>query len=91
MGKKAKLIYNIQDFNPEQVQAVDFSRNKLVLGAMMWLDKYSCRQAKKVIVVGRDMIGTLQQRFDPLPAYAHINNWINEKEIFPFPKMMKKF
>ena len=84
--KKAKLIYNIQDFNPEQVQAVDFSRNKLVLGAMMWLDKYSCRQAKKVIVVGRDMIGTLQQRFDPLPAYAYINNWINEKEIFPLPK-----
>lgn len=84
--KKAKLIYNIQDFNPEQVQAVDFSHNKLVLGTMMMLDKYSCRQAQKVIVVGRDMIGTLQKRFDPLPAYAYINNWINEKEIYPLPK-----
>lgn len=84
--KKAKLIYNIQDFNPEQVQAVDFSHNKLVLGTMMMLDKYSCRQAQKVIVVGRDMIETLHKRFDPLPTYAYINNWIDEKEILPLPR-----
>lgn len=84
--KKAKLIYNIQDFNPEQVQAVDFSHNKLVLCTMMLLDKYSCRQAQKIIVVGRDMIGTLQKRFDMLPAYAYINNWINEEEIYPLAR-----
>lgn len=84
--KKAKLIYNIQDFNPEQVQAVDFSHNRLLLGMMMVLDKYSCRQAKKVIVVGRDMVETLQKRFESLPNYAYINNWINEKEIFPLHK-----
>ncbi|MBD5464192.1 MAG: glycosyltransferase family 4 protein [Lachnospiraceae bacterium] len=84
--KKAKLIYNIQDFNPEQVQAVDFSHNRLLLGMMMLLDKYSCRQAKKVIVVGRDMVETLQKRFESLPDYAYINNWINEKEIFPLHK-----
>lgn len=84
--KKAKLIYNIQDFNPEQVQAVEFSHNKAILGVMMLLDKYSCRQAKKVIVVGRDMVDTLRRRFDTLPDYAYINNWINEKEIFPLPK-----
>ncbi len=84
--KKAKLIYNIQDFNPEQVQAVDFSHNRLLLGMMMLVDKYSCRQAKKVIVVGRDMVETLQKRFESLPDYAYINNWINEKEIFPLHK-----
>lgn len=84
--KKAKLIYNIQDFNPEQVQAVEFSHNKALLGMMMLLDKYSCRQAKKVIVVGRDMVDTLRKRFDSLPDYAYINNWINEKEIFPLPR-----
>lgn len=84
--KKAKLIYNIQDFNPEQVQAVEFSHNKALLGMMMLLDKYSCRQAKKVIVVGRDMVDTLRRRFDSLPDYAYINNWINEKEIFPLPR-----
>lgn len=85
--KKAKLIYNIQDFNPEQVQAVEFTENKLVLGTMMKLDKYSCKQADKVIVVGRDMIETLQRRFQSsvMPTYAYINNWINEKDILPLP------
>lgn len=84
--KKAKLIYNIQDFNPEQVMAVNFTHNKLILNAMMMLDKYSCRQASKVIIVGRDMIETLQKRFKKMVPYAHINNWINEEEIYPLPK-----
>lgn len=83
--KKAKLIYNIQDFNPEQVIAVDFTHNKLILNTMMMLDKYSCRQASKVIIVGRDMIETLQKRFKKMVPYAHINNWINEEEIYPLP------
>lgn len=87
IGKKikhAKLIYNIQDFNPEQIIAVDFIKNKLVLNLMMALDKRTCKKADKVIVVGRDMVDTLKKRFkgNP-PAYAHINNWINEKEIVP--------
>lgn len=84
--KKAKLIYNIQDFNPEQIQAVEFTQNKLLLDIMMTIDKYSCKQADRVIVVGRDMIDTLKKRFDQLPDYAYINNWINEKEIIPLPK-----
>lgn len=83
--KRAKLIYNIQDFNPEQIQAVEFTHNKLLLGLMMALDKHSCRLADKVIVVGRDMVETLQNRFADLPTYAYINNWINEKEIVPLP------
>ncbi len=84
--KKAKLIYNIQDFNPEQIQAVEFAQNKLLLDTMMAIDKYSCKQSDRVIVVGRDMIETLKKRFDQLPDYAYINNWINEKEIIPLPK-----
>lgn len=83
--KKAKLIYNIQDFNPEQVMAVDFTHNKLILSTMMLLDKYSCEQASKVIIVGRDMIETLQKRFRKMIPYAYINNWINEEEIYPLP------
>lgn len=82
--KRAKFIYNIQDFNPEQVMAVSFTSNKFVLGTMMWLDKLSCRFADKVIVVGRDMVETLKKRFPGnTPGYVHINNWINEKEIVP--------
>lgn len=84
--KKAKLIYNIQDFNPEQIQAVEFTQNKLLLDTMMAIDKFSCKQADRVIVVGRDMIETLKKRFDQLPDYAYINNWINEKEIIPLSK-----
>ena len=84
--KKAKLIYNIQDFNPEQVMAVNFTHNKLILNTMMLLDKYSCKQASKVIIVGRDMIETLQKRFEKMIPYAYINNWINEEEIYPLPE-----
>lgn len=84
--KCARLIYNIQDFNPEQVMAVGFTHNKPVLNAMMRLDKYSCRKADKVIVVGRDMIETLHRRFADMIPYAYINNWINEEEIYPLPK-----
>ncbi|MED3904152.1 glycosyltransferase, partial [Priestia megaterium] len=54
--KRAKYIYNIQDFNPEQTMAVGYCINKLVLKAMMMFDKLSCRQADKVIVVVRDMV-----------------------------------
>ena len=94
--KKAKFIYNIQDFNPEQIQAVNFTSNQLILNTMMVFDKFSCRKADKVIVVGRDMVDTLKRRFltesefqdetaikRKMPRYAYINNWINEKEIIP--------
>lgn len=93
--KKAKFIYNIQDFNPEQVQAVNYTGNKFVLNTMMCLDKFSCKQADKVIIVGRDMVETLKRRFvseekNEMPVYAHINNWINEKEIVPLPSSDSK-
>lgn len=100
IGKKikhARFIYNIQDFNPEQVMAVSYAKSKFVLNFMMALDKYSCRQADKVIVVGRDMIDTLKNRFSgcekekkQLPVYSYINNWIDEKAIVPLSKEQKE-
>lgn len=85
--KKARLIYNIQDFNPEQVKAVEFTGNRLILNAMMLMDKHSCKAADKVIVVGRDMVDTLRNRFGKkMVSYAYINNWIDEKEIYPLPE-----
>ncbi len=85
--KHAKLIYCIQDFNPEQIMAVRYSSNKLVLKAMMLLDKFSCRRSDLVITVGRDLVQTLKERFKGkrVPKYAMINNWINEKEVRPLP------
>lgn len=83
--KHAKYIYNIQDFNPEQVLAVKFSRNKLITGAMMFFDKFSCRQSDLIITVGRDLVQTVHNRFcgRKVPKTVMINNWIDEKEIYP--------
>lgn len=83
--KGGKLIYNIQDFNPEQTIAVGYARNKLLLNTVMAVDKFSCKNSDKVIVVGRDMQETLRNRFNnkKVPSNVFINNWINEKEIYP--------
>ena len=83
--KRAKYIYNIQDFNPEQVLAVNFSKNKLITGAMMFFDKFSCRQSNLIITVGRDLVQTVHNRFKgkKVPKTVMINNWIDEKVIYP--------
>lgn len=90
--KRAKYIYNIQDFNPEQTMAVGYVKNSIILKGMMLLDKLSCKHADKIIVVGRDMVQTLENRFAKkhVPAHAWINNWIDEKEIYPLPPDHKK-
>ena len=83
--KRAKFIYNIQDFNPEQVLAVNFSKNKLITGAMMFFDKFSCCQSDLIITVGRDLVQTVHNRFKgkKVPKTVMINNWIDEREIYP--------
>lgn len=89
--KKAKLIYNIQDFNPEQVMATGFTKSKLIINSMMWLDKKSCINSDLVITVGKDLVETVYKRFTnkkgmiskKCPKTVMINNWINEEEIFP--------
>lgn len=83
--KRAKFIYNIQDFNPEQVLAVGYSKNRLITDLMMWFDKFSCKRSDLVITVGRDLIDTLNNRFKgkKVPKSVLINNWIDEKEIYP--------
>jgi glycosyltransferase involved in cell wall biosynthesis len=83
--KHAKMIYCIQDFNPEQVMAVNYSKNKFILWSMMVTDKFSCRHSDLVITVGRDLVETLKGRFKGkiVPKHVMINNWIDEKEIYP--------
>lgn len=90
--KHAKYIYNIQDFNPEQVVAVGYSKNKLILKAMMWFDKFSCKRSDLVITVGRDLVETMEKRFKgkKVPSVTLINNWIDEKEIYPLPQDNEK-
>lgn len=83
--KHAKFIYNIQDFNPEQVMPVNYSKNKLIIGAMMFFDKFSCRQSDLIITVGRDLVQTVNKRFKgkKVPKTVMINNWIDEDEVYP--------
>ena len=85
--KRAGFIYCIQDFNPEQVMAVDYSTNKMILKLMMAADKFSCRHSDLVITVGRDLCKTLENRFKGknVPNYTMINNWIDEKKTYPLP------
>ncbi len=86
--KHAKMIYCIQDFNPEQVMAVNYSSNKLILKAMMIADKFSCRHSDLVITVGRDLVDTLKNRFKghKTPKHVMINNWIDERAVYPLPQ-----
>lgn len=86
--KHAKYIYNIQDFNPEQTLAVGYSRNRIIINSMMWFDKFSCRCSDLIIIVGRDLVDTVEKRFKgrKVPKTVIINNWIDEKEIYPLPE-----
>ena len=89
--KRGKFIYQIQDFNPEQILAVNYSKSKLITDVMMRLDKFNCKRADLVITVGRDLVETLKGRFTDkngvvtkkCPKVALINNWIDENEIYP--------
>lgn len=83
--KHAKFIYNIQDFNPEQIMAVNYSKNKFIINAMMFFDKFSCKWSNLVITVGRDLVETMNYRFKGknTPKTVLINNWVDEKEIYP--------
>lgn len=90
--KHAKFIYNIQDFNPEQTMAVGYSKNKLIMNLMMFLDKFSCRRSNLIITVGRDLVETVNKRFHnkKVPKTVLINNWIDEKQIYPLKKDNEK-
>jgi glycosyltransferase involved in cell wall biosynthesis len=65
--------------------AVNYSKNKLVLKAMMIMDKISCKSSDLVVTVGRDMVDTLRDRFHDknVPNYTVINNWVDENEVYP--------
>lgn len=83
--KRAKHVYNIQDFNPEQAQAVAYTNNQFIFKAAKFLDKINCSYADEIVLVGQDMVETLKSRFagKSVPSYSVINNWTNEEEILP--------
>lgn len=86
--KHAKFIYNIQDFNPEQVLAVGYAKSRFITDFMMAFDKFSCKRSDLVITVGRDLVEIVEKRFEDkkVPKTVMINNWIDENEIYPLPE-----
>lgn len=62
--KHVKYIYNIQNFNPEQVLAVGYTKSTLITDTMMWFDKFSCKRSDLVSTVGRDLVVTVEKRFE---------------------------
>lgn len=86
--KGAKHIYNIQDFNPEQAEAVGYIKYKSIFKLARWIDNINCRYADHVITVGHDMQETLINRLSEKTAVKNtvINNWTDENEIVPLTK-----
>ncbi|GEK57712.1 glycosyltransferase WbuB [Marinococcus halophilus] len=86
--KRARHVYNIQDFNPEQAEAAGYVKNQTVLRLAKAVDTVNCALADHVVVVGEDMRTTLRRRFGKrrVPMHSVINNWTNEKTIVPLDK-----
>lgn len=86
--KRTKHVYNIQDFNPEQAEAISYTRQKWIFHLARFIDNINCRFSDHVITVGKDMQHTLARRFagKSIPANTVINNWMDEKDIVPLDK-----
>lgn len=87
-GRTPAFIYCIQDFNPEQVIATGYVKLRSIIMAAKGMDNRSCRHSDLVVTVGRDLEKTLERRFAgvKVPNHTMINNWIDEKEIYPLAK-----
>ncbi|MCX7842833.1 MAG: glycosyltransferase family 4 protein [Clostridia bacterium] len=82
--KRGKFIYNIQDFNPEQTEAVGFVKSKHLINLVRNIDSLSCRFADKIILVGRDMFHTLERRGICVDGKCLlINNWADDDTLKP--------
>ena len=80
----SKLIYNIQDFNPEQIEAIDFSKSKLLISILKYFDNKTCSSADEIVLVGNDQLPTLKKRNYEFTKKANvINNWIDDQIIKP--------
>lgn len=85
--RHAPFLYDVQDWNPEQMCAVHYAGNPLLIRLLLALDRFSCRRAARVIVVGRDMADTLMRRFfgRRVPEFTCISNWVDDRAVVPMP------
>ena len=85
---RAKLIYHIQDFNPEQAEFTGYIHNKLLLNLAKRIDNFSCRKADLVITASSDMQKNLQSRFKDktVPNNLVIENWVDLQKVSPISR-----
>ena len=87
--KKAKFIYNVEEFIPEEYVISGKVENKLLLKLQMFIDTHSCKVADRVIVRSNDMKLTLKKRFKDtvnIPSNVSINKYIDTNYIYPLEK-----
>lgn len=84
---KGKFLYAIQDFNPEQIEAVSYSKNELVINTLRRIDHKTCKKADALVIIGRDMQETLDRRFPDGSVKGHyIHNWVDEDGMYPLDR-----
>lgn len=84
---KGRYLYVIQDFNPEQIEAIAYSKNKFMIKALRCIDYKTCKKADALVIIGRDMQETLDKRFpDGSIKGRYIHNWVDEVEMYPLDK-----
>lgn len=85
---RGKLVYHIQDFNPEQAEFTGYVRSRLLLRVAGWIDNYSCKMADLVITASSDMQKNLQRRFRgaKVPDNLVIENWVDLQKVAPVPR-----
>lgn len=84
---KGKFLYAIQDFNPEQIEAVSYFKNKFIINILRRIDHKTCKKADALVIIGRDMQETLDRRFpDGSVKGYYIHNWVDEDGMYPLEK-----
>lgn len=85
--KKSKLIYYVQDINPEQTKVINYFKNNFLFKALTDIDKNTCKKADAIVTIDPNMANTLNKRFNkPLNNIFIIPNWIDNQKIYPLTK-----
>jgi len=70
----ARFIYHCMDIHPEIGRISGEFRNPLIYGILSRLDRWSCAQAKPVVVLSEDMAKSLENRKPEAPPLTQVLN-----------------
>ncbi|MEM4385668.1 MAG: glycosyltransferase family 4 protein [Candidatus Anstonellales archaeon] len=77
---RAKFIYNIQDWSPEQIEVIKYIKNKILISILRHIDTFVCKKSDCIVTISNSMAETLYKRFKgkDMPRYEVIRNWANK-------------